>query len=80
MTPLKKMLTGTTSLTNPQHIARMPHVIAVGVAGAATGFVYYATYVAVSLAVSAVTSWAIMSLMPKPDYSQNESQRHSSQH
>jgi hypothetical protein len=69
MTPLKRMLTGTTSLTHPQHIARMPQVIALAVAGAATGFVYYATYVAVSLAVSAVTSWAIMSLMPKPDYS-----------
>ena len=70
MTPLKRMLTGTTSLTHPQHIARMPQVIVPLITAAAVGsFAYVATYVAVSLAISAVTSWAIMSLMPKPDYS-----------
>jgi hypothetical protein len=75
MTPLKRMLTGTTSLTHPQHIARMPQVIVPLITAAAVGsFAYVATYVAVSLAVSAVTSWAIMSLMPKPDPPQQESQ------
>ena len=71
MTPLKKLLTGTTSLSHPGYLVRVP-AIAGAIAGAlgvtsvvGTFLVSAAVYVGVSL----VTSWAVAALTPKPDLS-----------
>jgi hypothetical protein len=71
MTPLKKLLTGTTSLSHPGYLVRVP-AIAGAIAGAlgvtsvvGTFLVSAAVYVGVSL----VTSWAVAALTPKPDMS-----------
>jgi hypothetical protein len=70
MTPLKKLLTGTTSLSHPGHLARVPAIAgaiagAVGAGAVGTALITAAVYVGVSL----VTSWAVAALTPKPDLS-----------
>lgn len=68
MTPLKKLLTGTTSLSHPSNIVRDPATVGgfiltqIGVTGASafvTGALGY-------LATTVVTSWALSALAPKP--------------
>jgi hypothetical protein len=64
MTPLKKLLTGTTSLSDPQNITRMPQVIIPLILPYVAGNILLANiiyYVAATL----VTSWAISALAPK---------------
>ena len=62
MTPLKKLLTGTTSLSHPQNITRMPQVIIplLVTAGMTTFWATVTYYVAATL----VTSWALNALTP----------------
>jgi len=48
--------------------------IAAAVTGATTGLAYYAVYALSTIAISAVTSWAISALAPKPDFSSFGSQ------
>jgi hypothetical protein len=62
MTPLKKLLTGTTSLSHPQNITRMPQVIIplLQIAGMNTFWATVTYYVAATL----VTSWALNALTP----------------
>lgn len=63
MTPLKKLLTGTTSLSHPQNITRMPQVIIpmLQIAGMNAFWATVTYYVAATL----VTSWALNALTPK---------------
>ena len=70
MTPLKKLLTGTTSLSHPGYLVRVPAIAgaiagAVGAGVVGTALITAAVYVGVSL----VTSWAVAALTPKPDLS-----------
>lgn len=71
MTPLKKLLTGTTSLSHPGHLVRVQAIagaIIGGLGGAAVvGTVgALAITAGVYLGVSLVTSWALSALAPKP--------------
>lgn len=73
MTPLKKLLTGTTSLSHPGHLART-QVIATAIIGALGGAAAVGTVgtflitAGVTLGVSLVTSWAISALSPRPSF------------
>jgi hypothetical protein len=76
MTPIKKILTGTTMLSPNAFVLRDPVTIgtyiltSVGVSAAAAGTViaFGATvaYVVGTIAISVVTNWAINALSPKP--------------
>lgn len=68
MTPLKKLLTGTTSLSYPGHLARDPASIGaliLGQAGAAAAGAFLTSAVGY-LATTVVTSWAMSALTPRP--------------
>jgi hypothetical protein len=71
MTPLKKLLTGTTSLSHPGHLARA-QVIATAIIGALGGAAVVGTVgtflitAGAYIGVSLVTSWAVAALTPKP--------------
>lgn len=43
--------------------------VATFVTGATAGFTYTAVYIATTIAITAVTSWAVSALTPKPDFS-----------
>jgi hypothetical protein len=68
MTPLKKLLTGTTSLSYPGHLVRDPITIGnailatIGVQTSSIALIYAAGY----LATTVVTSWALSALAPRP--------------
>jgi len=75
MTPLKKLLTGSTGLSMWGVAPRMPQVVGAAILGAvgitAGAFVTYAVgYIAVTL----VTSWAVKALYPKPSMDTSNSQ------
>lgn len=68
MTPLKKLLTGTTSLSYPGHLVRDPATIGaliLGKAGAAAAGAFITSAVGY-LATTVVTSWAMSALTPRP--------------
>jgi hypothetical protein len=71
MTPLKKLLTGTTSLSHPGYLVRDPATIGafiLGKAGAAAAGAFLTTAVGY-LATTVVTSWAMSALAPRPSIS-----------
>lgn len=68
MTPLKKLLTGTTSLSHPGNLVRDPVTVGtliLGQAGAAAAGVFITGAVGY-LATTVVTSWAMSALAPRP--------------
>jgi len=71
MTPLKKLLTGTTSLSHPGYLVRDPASIGafiLGKAGAAAAGAFLTSAVGY-LATTVVTSWAMSALTPRPSIS-----------
>ena len=73
MTPLKKLLTGTTSLSYPGHLVRDPATIGaliLGQAGAAAAGAFLTTAIGY-LATTVVTSWAMSALAPRPSAGAN---------
>jgi hypothetical protein len=72
MTPLKKLLTGTTALSHPAHLVRDPGTIGAflvnAVAGAGTvAATSFAAMAVGYIATTVVTSWAMSALTPKPN-------------
>lgn len=68
MTPLKKLLTGTTSLSYPGHLARDPITIGnaiLATIGAQTSSIFLIGAVGY-FATTVVTSWAMSALAPRP--------------
>ena len=80
MTPLKKLLTGTTSLSHPGHLARA-QVIATAIIGALGGAAVVGTVgtflitAGAYIGVSLVTSWAVSALSPKPSLGGQQGQK-----
>jgi hypothetical protein len=73
MTPLKKLLTGTTSLSHPGYLVRDPASIGafiLGKAGAAAAGAFLTSAVGY-LATTVVTSWAMSALAPRPSMAGN---------
>ena len=71
MTPLKKLLTGTTALSHPAHLVRDPVTVGAWILGANVGtsviaFGITAQAIVGYLATTVVTSWAMSALTPKP--------------
>ena len=71
MTPLKKLLTGTTALSHPAHLVRDPVTVGAWILGANVGtsviaFGITAQAIVGYIATTVVTSWAMSALAPKP--------------
>ena len=69
MTPLKRLLTGSTSLSDWGYVPRDPGTVGAWIIGAVGGSAAATSFVAMAvgyLATTVVTSWAMSALTPKP--------------
>lgn len=71
MTPLKRLLTGSTGLSDWGYVARDPGTIGAWIIGAVGGSAAATSFAAIAvgyLATTVVTSWAMAALTPKPKF------------